>query len=97
MLVVFVDTSAFFALQAEDDTRHAVATRRFQYLISNKIPLVTTNYVAVETCAQFQRQFGMAALRTFRNDDCGCKQAFAFDAHFEEEGFDCEIPISPAN
>jgi predicted nucleic acid-binding protein len=29
--------------------------------------------------------------------DCGWRQAFAFDAHFDEQGFDCEIPISPAN
>ena len=29
--------------------------------------------------------------------DCGLHQGFAFDAHFDEQGFDCEIPISPAN
>jgi predicted nucleic acid-binding protein len=28
---------------------------------------------------------------------CGCNHAFAFDAHFEEQGFDCENPISPVN
>jgi predicted nucleic acid-binding protein len=139
VLVVFVDTSAFFALQAEDDKRHAVATQRFQYLISRKIPLVTTNYVVVEACALLQRRFGMAALHTFLSElapvvsvvwvnerlheralatllaedrrklslvdcvsfelmrDCGLHQAFAFDAHFDEQGFDCEIPISSAN
>ena len=139
MLVVFVDTSAFFALQAEDDKRHAVATQRLQYLISNKIPLVTTNYVVVETCALVQRRLGMVAVQTFHagilpgvsvvwvNErlheralatllaedrrklslvdcvsfelmrDCSLHQAFAFDAHFDEQGFDCEIPISPAN
>jgi predicted nucleic acid-binding protein len=29
--------------------------------------------------------------------DCGWHHAFAFDAHFGEQGFNCEIPISPAN
>jgi len=139
VLVVFADTSAFIALQAEDDKRHAVAIRRFQYLISNKILLVTTNYAVVETLRCSSGRLGMAALHTFLSEllpvvsvvwvnerlqerglatvlaegrrklnlvdyvsfelmrDCGWNRAFAFDAHFDEQGFDCEIPISPAN
>lgn len=134
-----MDTSAFFVLLAEDDEDHAAASRRLQYLISNAIPLFTSNYVVVETCALVQRRLGMAALQMFRSEilptvrvvwinerlherglatllaegrrklslvdcvsfelmrDCGWHQAFAFDAHFDEQGFDCEIPISPAN
>jgi predicted nucleic acid-binding protein len=138
-LIVFVDTSAFLALIAEDDERHAVATRRFQYLVSNKIALVTSNYVVLEACAVLQRRRGMDAVHVFRNEllstitlvwvnerlhdrglaalladgrrklslvdcvsfelmrDCGWHRAFAFDAHFDEQGFNCEIPILPAN
>ena len=138
-MIVFVDTSAFFALQAEDDKRHAVAIQRLRYLVSNKISLVTTNYLVVETCALVQRRLGMAAVQALRTEilpgvpviwvnerlherglvtflaedrrklslvdcvsfelmrDCGWQQAFAFDAHFDEQGFDCEIPISPVN
>jgi predicted nucleic acid-binding protein len=136
---VFVDTSAFFVLLAEDDEENAVASRRLPYLIWNGASLLTSSYVVVETCALVQRRLGMPALHRFLNEllpvvsvvwvnerlheralatllaadrrklslvdcvsfelmrDCSRNHAFAFDAHFEEQGFDCEIPISPVN
>jgi predicted nucleic acid-binding protein len=70
------------------------------------LPLLVTRWVT-----ERQHERGLAALlaanrRKLSIVDCvsfeimrdhRIQTAFAFDQHFEEEGFDCEIPILPAN
>lgn len=70
------------------------------------LPLLVTRWVT-----ERQHERGLSALlaanrRKLSIVDCvsfevmrdsGLHQAFAFDAHFDEQGFDCEIPISPVN
>jgi uncharacterized protein len=107
-----------------------------EHLVSGLIPMTTSNYVVVETCALHQRRFGLKSVRLFREEvlpsvtitwvterrheialasliradrrklslvdcvscevigDAGIQTAFAFDRHFVEEGFDCNIPVS---
>ena len=136
---IFVDTSAFFAVLDEGEQNHALALQRLQYLVSGLIPMTTSNYVVVETCALLQRRLSLKAVRTFREEvlpsvtvtwvterqheiglasvvrsdrrklslvDCisfevmrdnGLRTAFAFDRHFADEGFDCNIPVAKSH
>lgn len=65
---VFIDTSAFFAVLDESEQNHALALRRLRHLVSHQVPMVTSNYVVVETCALLQRRIGMKAVQTFREE-----------------------------
>lgn len=126
---VFVDTSAFLAVLNADNLNHSAAKLAWNTLLLSETPLVTTNYVLVETFALLQRRFGVSATRSFQESitpllqidwideathkaglqamltanrrslslvDCisfeamrrlGIATAFAFDAHFAEQGF----------
>lgn len=63
-MTLFVDTSAFYALMDRDDLNHASA-RRFWTQLSPDEPLLTHNYVLVETSALLQRRLGIEALQAF--------------------------------
>lgn len=65
-MTVFVDTSAFLAVLAADDEHHAVAAATWRRLITDEEPLVTNNYVLVETLALLQRRVGLDAVRAFQ-------------------------------
>ena len=65
---VFIDTSAFYALLDRDDESHRKAKNAWVDLLKNDDPLVTNNYVLVETFALIQHRLGMDALRGFQND-----------------------------
>lgn len=64
---VFVDTSAFLAYLNQDDRWHTDAARLMLSLVKRAEPLVTTNYVLLETTALLQRRLGMGALQDFQN------------------------------
>ena len=65
---VFIDTSAFYAVLDADDEVHARARAGWSGLISSGNPLVTSNYVCVETCALVQARLGMDAVRVLFDD-----------------------------
>jgi predicted nucleic acid-binding protein len=129
-LTVFLDTSAILAVLDGDDQCHSEADAVWRRLLETEAPLLSSNYVLVETFALIQRRLGMAAVRAVERDivplldlhwldveghrtsvaiwlaasrrslslvDCSSfevmrrrdvRQAFAFDGHFEEYGFD---------
>jgi predicted nucleic acid-binding protein len=65
---VFVDTSALYAaLDAEDDS-HVRALDGWSELITTKTPLVTSNYVCVESASLLQARLGMDAVRALFDD-----------------------------
>lgn len=68
MPLVFVDTSAFYALLERDDLHHKTADRQWKQLLDSRAALVTSNYVVVETCALLQRRLGLAAVRVFMEE-----------------------------
>ena len=65
---VFIDTSAFYAVLDADDEVHAQARVGWHGLIRDGKPLVTSNYVCVETCALVQARLGMDAVRVLFDD-----------------------------
>ena len=62
-MTVFVDTSALYALLAREDPNHPAAAATFDGL-RQRGPLVTHNYVVVESVALVQHRFGIGAVRT---------------------------------
>jgi uncharacterized protein len=62
---VFVDTSAFLAMLDGADLNHSRADRVWKELLAVGEPLVTTNYVLLETFALAQRRLGMEAVTEF--------------------------------
>jgi predicted nucleic acid-binding protein len=67
-VTVLVDTSAFFALLDVDDDDRAPAAAALERLQADEEPLVTHEYVIVETISLVQRRLGMGALRRFVDD-----------------------------
>lgn len=62
---VFADTSAFYAVFDADDEEHPRAREAWDGLISAETPLLTSNYVLVETTALLQNRLGIGAVRAF--------------------------------
>ncbi len=57
---VFVDTSALYALLVRTEEGHAEVSAAFEDLLENGRPLVTTNYVLLESVALLQYRLGLA-------------------------------------
>lgn len=65
-MVIFVDTSAIYALLNEDDPNHGPASDVLRRHIDSG-RFVTHNYVVIEAMALIQRRLGMRSVRRFRN------------------------------
>jgi predicted nucleic acid-binding protein len=65
--MIFVDTSAFYALMDGDDAEHSRALMFLEGDPPGKGTLVTTNYVVLEAMALLQARLGMAAVRMFHD------------------------------
>ena len=64
--MIFVDTSALYAVLDRDDDNHPVARTTWERLVRSSDVLLAHNYVLVETSALVQSRLGMAALRAFQ-------------------------------
>jgi uncharacterized protein len=67
-VIVFVDTSAFYAVLDGTDANHVRARETWVRLLTEDHILLTTNYVLIETCALLQSRLGMPAVRAFHED-----------------------------
>ena len=65
--MIFVDTSAFYALLDGDDAEHTRALKLWEGEPPGEGGLVTTNYVVLESMALLQSRLGMPAVRVFRD------------------------------
>jgi uncharacterized protein len=63
--LIFIDTSAFYAILDRDDRVHGPATETWRLLLSTEhpAPLLTSNYILVESFALIQARLGLAAVR----------------------------------
>lgn len=68
MKLVFVDTSALYALLDADDFGHMVVKMAWTEFLQSDTLLVTSNYILVETCALLQNRIGSEAVRVFQED-----------------------------
>ena len=67
-MIVFVDTSAFYAGLGRDDLNHHRAKNAWTHLLAGDAWLLTNNYLLLETSALVQKRLGPAALRMFYRD-----------------------------
>lgn len=67
-MTTFVDTSALYALLDSAQEGYPAASEAWRALLDDAEPLLTTNYVLVETSALVQRRLGMPAVRAFHEE-----------------------------
>ncbi len=67
-MIVFVDTSAFYAGLDQDDINHKRAKNAWTDLLAGDARLLTSNYVLLETSALLQKRLGPGALRLLYQD-----------------------------
>ncbi len=63
---IFVDTSVFLAVLAEEDNNNKIAAEMLATLTESGEQLITTNYILVESYALIQRRMGMDAIQDFQ-------------------------------
>jgi predicted nucleic acid-binding protein len=66
MKPIFVDTSGVYAILVNDDINHKSSLAVWAEIARS--PMVTNNYVVVETLAILQNRVGLPAARSFAND-----------------------------
>ena len=64
-MVVFVDTSALYALMSQRDLNHERAMAQWKQWLKSSVDFTTSNYVLVETSSLIQNRLGMQALKEF--------------------------------
>jgi predicted nucleic acid-binding protein len=65
--MIFVDTSAFYALLDGDDAEHSRAWKLWEGEPPGEGGLATSNYIVLESMALLQSRLGMPAVRVFRD------------------------------
>ena len=66
--MIFVDTSAIYALADRRDMNHLDATRRFDSLLQSRRRLLTHSYVLAESMALLDRRLGRNAMFAFASE-----------------------------
>lgn len=67
-MMVFVDTSALYALMDANDRNHERARIAWADWLEQPVQFATSNYVLLESVALIQHRLGMQALRAFLED-----------------------------
>ena len=88
-MVIFVDTSAFYALLDEDDDCHQRAAETFIALREAGAQLVTSNYVVAESCALIQKRLGMKIAGMYRSGLLAVVSVRWVTQAVHEDGFNC--------
>ncbi len=90
--MIFVDTSAWYALEVEDDAHHVEARRFLGKLSSNSYGVsVTTDYVLDETLTLLRMRRGLQAASTFIDKVRGSRSVKVF--WVSEEVFDNAVEL----
>ena len=86
-MIVFVDTSALFAVLVRNDYMHVRAAKTFERLIENGVELHTTSYVLLETVALLQARVGLDAARLFQHEFATILKIHWVDQSLHEKAF----------
>ena len=65
---IYIDTAAFLAVLNANDQFHQTARQTWEEILSSDSPLVSSNYIFLETTALLQHRFGVEAVRLFERD-----------------------------
>lgn len=57
--MIFIDTSAIYALADRSDPNHPQAKRQFARILDSGEPILTHNYILVESMALLQHRLGL--------------------------------------
>jgi predicted nucleic acid-binding protein len=63
--MIFIDTSAYYALFDLSDTHHEAAVQAWVSIRNHPDQLACSNYILLETIALLQNRLGMAAVQDF--------------------------------
>jgi len=66
-MMIFVDTSAVYALMDADDRNHPNAANAWAEWLQQPVQFVTSNYVLLESFNLIQHRLGVQAARAFRD------------------------------
>ena len=64
-MMLFVDTSALYALMDADDSNHPRAREAWAQWLDQPVQFLTSNYVLLESVALIQHRLGIQAARQF--------------------------------
>jgi predicted nucleic acid-binding protein len=67
-MVIFIDTSALYALLDADDCDHERARAAWEGWSEQPLSFVCSNYVLLESIALIQRRLGIEAVRLFQEE-----------------------------
>ena len=82
--MIFVDTSAVYALADRRDRNHQTALRRFDAALRSGRPLITHDYVLVESLAILQRRLGRRRALEFARDAARFEVEWVGEALYRE-------------
>jgi len=78
--MIFLDTSAIYALADAGDPLHAAAIERFQEILDRREEMFTHNYVLLESISLLQARLGVSAAAKFANESA------AFQVEWVDKG-----------
>jgi len=82
--MIFLDTSAIYAMADREDPRHEQAKERFQGLLAAGEGILTHNYVLVEAMALIQSRLGLDAAVKLARDSRAFEIEWIDEASHEE-------------
>lgn len=85
MNLLFVDTSALYALLDVDDRFHRAAAAAFSHVSPDKTLMLTSSYVVLETLALIQTRLGMSAVRKWKTEFHGILEIVWIEKQLHEE------------
>ena len=85
MNLVFVDTSALYALLDADDRFHQAAAAAFSHLSPDKTLMLTSSYVVLETLALLQTRLGSGAVTKWKTEFQGILEIVWMEKQLHEE------------
>jgi predicted nucleic acid-binding protein len=85
MNLMFVDTSALYALLDADDRFHHAAGAAFSRLSPDNTLMVTSSYVILETLALLQSRLGLSAVMKWKTEFQGILEIVWVEKQLHEE------------